>query len=502
MAIIGRKKEIKEFNELYNSGKAELVAVYGRRRVGKTFLIDETLAGKLTFRHAGLSPIEYEQSKGKDEEKKPRVNLMKLQLKQFYVSLQQYGMRKSHQPASWIDAFLMLSQLMEQKDKGQRIVIFLDELPWMDTPRSKFVTAFEGFWNNWACHRHNVMVVVCGSATSWIQDKLIDNHGGLYGRVTREIKLRPFTLRECEQFYRSRGVRMSRYDIVQSYMVMGGIPYYMNYMRSGLSLGQMVDEMFFCAKPRLQNEYDRLFASVFSRPEDMKRIVEAMYKRHAGWTRQQLLEMTGMESNETFTKMLKALTASDFVVKYVPFGMKKTEVHYKLVDPFCWFWLHFVKGQTRLVTDFWKGEPSQAVVSWRGIAFEEVCWYHWPQIKRSLGIEGVQTELSAWVRRQNDPSTSLRNHNDDDNMGGTQVDLLLIRDDHVVNMCEMKFYNDEFSVSKAYHKILVQRQNLLERELPSHTVVHSTLVTTEGLKYNEYSSDFQQVITLEELFES
>lgn len=488
MAIIGRKKEIKEFNELYNSGKSELVAVYGRRRVGKTFLIDEALAGKLTFRHAGLSPIECEQKKGRDE-KKSRMNLMKLQLKQFYVSLQQYGMRKSHQPASWIEAFLMLSQLMELKDEGQRIVIFLDELPWMDTPRSRFVTAFEGFWNNWACHRHNVMVVVCGSATSWIQDKLIDNHGGLYGRVTREIKLSPFTLKECEQFYKSRGVRMSRYDIVQSYMVMGGIPYYMNYVRSGLSIGQMVDELFFGIKPRLQNEYDRLFASVFSRPENMKRIVEAMYKRHAGWTRQQLLEMTGMESNETFTKMLKALIASDFVMKYVPFGMKRTEAHYKLVDPFCWFWLHFVKGQTRLVTDFWKGDPGQTVVSWRGIAFEEVCWYHWAQIKRALGIEGVQTELSAWTRTGEEETA------------GTQVDLLLIRGDKVVNMCEMKFYNDEFSVSKAYHKTLVHRQNMLERNLPSHTVVHSTLVTTEGLKYNEYSSDFQQVITLEELFE-
>lgn len=489
MKIIGRKKEIREFNELYNSGKAELVAVYGRRRVGKTFLIDESLAGKLTFRHTGLSPIESEQKKKSEATNRPQTNQMKLQLKQFYVSLQQHGMKKTHQPTSWIEAFFMLSQLLEQKDKGQRIVVFLDELPWMDTPRSKFVTAFEGFWNNWACHRHNVMVVVCGSATSWIQDNFIDNHGGLYGRVTREIKLSPFTLKECELFYNSRGVRMSRYDIVQSYMVMGGIPYYMNYVSRGMTLGQMVDEMFFGTKPRLQDEYDRLFASVFSKPADMQRIVEALYKRHAGWTRQQLINLTGLASNETFTKMLKALIASDFVVKYVPFGMKKSEVHYKLVDPFCWFWLHFVKGQARLVTDFWKSDAKQAVVSWRGIAFEEVCWYHWAQIKKALGIEGVQTELSAWTK----PG--------DDEEDGTQIDLLLIRKDRVVNMCEMKFYKDEFCVSKAYHKTLVHRQNMLERELPKHTVVHSTLVTTEGLGYNEYSGDFQQVVTLEDIFE-
>lgn len=498
MAIIGRKQEIQELNELYDSGKAELVAVYGRRRVGKTFLIDETLSGKLAFRHTGLSPIESEQKSITDADKRSRVSQMKLQLKQFYVSLQQYGMRKSHQPTSWIEAFFMLSSLMEQKDKGQRIVIFLDELPWMDTPRAGFVTAFEGFWNNWACHRHNVMVVVCGSATSWIQDNFIDNHGGLYGRVTKEIRLRPFSLKECELFYKNRGIRLSRYDIVQSYMVLGGIPYYMNYLKRGMSLSQMVDELFFGVNPRLENEYDRLFASVFSKPAEMKRLVEAMNKRHAGWTRQQLLKMTGMESNEVFSKMLNALIASDFVIKYVPFGMKKTQVHYKLADPFCWFWLHFVKGNTRLVTDFWQGTASQAVVSWRGIAFEEVCWYHWRQIRKALGIEGVQTELSAWTKLGRKVSDGEDTIPEED---GLQIDMLLQRDDHVVNMCEMKFYNDEYTVSKAYHKTLVHRQNVLERELPANTVVHSTLVTTEGLKYNEYSSDFQKVVTLDDLFE-
>ena len=488
MTIIGRTKEIKEINELYNSGKSELVAVYGRRRVGKTFLIDESLSGRLSFRHTGLSPIETKRDNGSASDKKPRISLLKMQLKQFYVSLQQHGMRKSHCPASWIEAFFMLSSLMEQKDQGQRIVIFLDELPWMDTHRSGFVTAFEGFWNNWACHRHNVMVIVCGSATSWIQDNFIDNHGGLYGRVTREIKLSPFTLRECELFYKSRGVKLSRYDIVQSYMVMGGIPYYMNYVGRGMSIGQMVDSLFFGVKPRLENEYERLFASVFSRPAEMKQLVEVLNKRHAGWTRQQLLEQTGMESNEAFSKMLKALIASDFVVKYVPFGMKKTEAHYKLVDPFCWFWLHFVKESRNLKTDFWQGEASQTVSSWRGIAFEELCWCHWSQIKRALGIDGVQAELSAWTKH-GDAETE-----------GTQIDLLLIRNDHIVNMCEMKFYNDEFCVSKAYHKTLIHRQNMLEKELPKHLVVHPTLVTTEGLKYNEYSGIFQKTITLDDLF--
>lgn len=251
----------------------------------------------------------------------------------------------------------------------------------------------------------------------------------------------------------------------------------------------MASELFFGDRARLKGEYDRLFASVFSKPEAMKLIVETLSRRHAGWTRKQLIEKTGLDDNGMLSKMLKALVASDFVVRYVPFGMSKNVDHYKLVDPFCWFWLHFVKGQKRLSTDFWQGDASAAVRSWRGIAFEEVCWCHWKQIKRALGIEGVQTDLSAWTLRH------------DEAEDGLQVDLLIQRDDHIVNMCEMKFYNDDFAVDKVYHKKLVHRQNMLERELPAHTVVHPTLVTTNGLKYNEYSGDFQKVVTLDDLFE-
>ena len=214
--MVGRIQEIKELNRLYSGNKAELVAVYGRRRVGKTYLVDETFGDKITFRHAGLSPAD-EDSKG----------LLNLQLNHFYNSLELQGMEKCDKPNNWLDAFLLLEKFLQSKDDGNRQLVFLDELPWMDTPRSGFIRAFEAFWNTWGCHRKNLMVVVCGSANSWIQDKLLNNHGGLYNRVTYEIKLSPFNLKECEDFYKSNGVILSRYDIAQSYMVLGGIPYYM-----------------------------------------------------------------------------------------------------------------------------------------------------------------------------------------------------------------------------------------------------------------------------------
>ena len=335
MAIIGREKEKEEFRRLYDSGKAEFVAIYGRRRVGKTFLVDETLKGKITFRHAGLSPVEKESKK----------NSLKEQLKHFYYSLQAYGLKKKKCPASWMEAFFMLSQLLESKDDGKtRQVVFLDELPWMDTPRSGFITAFEGFWNTWACHRDNLMLVVCGSANSWMLDNLVNNHGGLYGRTTYEIKLSPFNLHECEEYFKQNGFKISRYDIVQSYMVFGGIPFYLGYMDKNLSLAQNIDNIFFKRGARLASEYDRLFSSVFANPDEIKRIVIVLSKRHSGFTRREILQQLKIGDSGNFSKMLDALVASDFVERYVPFGESKRNTYFRLVDPFCLFFLRFVGG--------------------------------------------------------------------------------------------------------------------------------------------------------------
>lgn len=280
--MVGREQEIKDLNRLYDRNKAELVAIYGRRRVGKTFLVDEVFADRITFRHAGLSP---EGDEG--------VGLLKAQLNHFYNSLIIQGMEECEKPDNWLDAFLLLEKYLQKKDDGSRQLVFIDELPWLDTPRSGFLRAFEGFWNNWGCHRKNLMVVVCGSANSWILDNLINNHGGLYNRVTYQIKLSPFSLRECEEFYNENHVALSNYDIVQSYMILGGIPYYMGYFAPELSLAQNIDRLFFERNSVLKDEYDRLFESVFVNPEAMKKILEVLSTRNAGYTRKEISERTG-----------------------------------------------------------------------------------------------------------------------------------------------------------------------------------------------------------------
>lgn len=475
--MVGREREIKELNKIYDKKKAELVAIYGRRRVGKTYLIDETFSDRITFRHAALSPADLE-SKG----------LLHAQLEHFYNSLELFGMEKTEKPKSWLDAFLLLEKHLQKIDDGSRQVVFLDELPWLDTPKSGFMMAFEGFWNNWGCHRKNLMVIVCGSANSWILDNLINNHGGLYGRVTHEIKLSPFALHECEEFYKENQVVFSQYDIVQSYMILGGIPYYMDYMDGEKSFAQNIDDLFFAKKPRLQNEFDRLFDSVFVNPEAVKSIVRLLYTRNAGYTRREISKKLSMSDGGRLSRNLNALIASDFIIKYVPFGLKKREEHYKLIDPFCLFYLHFVNSKQQNNPKFWQQNTTeQAVVTWRGYAFENVCFNHVEQIKDALGIAGVITTNSAWSKR-------------DDDEEGTQIDLLLCRNDNVINMCEIKFYSGEFTVSKAYYNVLLQRQETLAKEVSRKMAIHNTLITTNGIKKNEYSGIFTNTITLKDLF--
>ena len=281
--IIGRKQEIEELNNLYNSGKAEFVAIYGRRRVGKTYLVKELFQNKMAFYHSGLSPFD-----------KERKIDMQDQLEAFYSSLTQHGMAESSCPQSWMEAFRMLGRLLDELDDGGRQVIFIDELPWMDSPRSKFLVAFEHFWNTWGAWRDRVMLIVCGSATSWMLDNLINNKGGLYDRLTWQIKLSPFTLAECKTFFKRKGIAMSDYDIVEAYMIFGGIPYYLNYFQKGKSLAQNVDLLLFERNAKLDMEFQRLFGSLFVNPEAYMAAVRLLAKKHIGFTRIELAKSLGV----------------------------------------------------------------------------------------------------------------------------------------------------------------------------------------------------------------
>ena len=484
--ITGREKEQKKLRDLYESGRAEFVAVYGRRRVGKTYLIDEVFKSEITFRHAGLSPISIE------NDNTSKKNHMKEQLRHFHHSLMMQGMEENKPPQSWLDAFYMLERfLMERDDKKGRLLIFLDEIQWMDTPKSGFMTGLEAFWNSWACYRHNIMLVVCGSSTSWIMDKLVNNHGGLYGRLTYEIELQPFNLYECEQFFISKGISLSRYDITQTYMMVGGIPYYLNYFEKPLSVSQNIQALFFDKGAPLRNEFDRLFSSLFTNPDVMKAIVVALNSKKRGLTRKELLGKTGITDSGLFSKQLKALESGAFIIKYDSYGNGKRNSFYKVSDPFCIFYLRFVNDSSSRAKKEWLSYAgSQSVVVWNGLAFENLCFNHINQIKAALGISGVSTDESLWSKKGTDEEE------------GTQIDLIIERKDNVINMCEVKFYSDEFIANKDCHFALVRRERLLREIVPKKASIHNTLITTFGLKHVEYFSDFVNTITLDDLFQS
>ena len=478
--VIGRKSEIEELERRYRSDRPEFVAVYGRRRVGKTFLVKQTFKDRITFQHTGVSPVDQEKGKSR----------MKIQLESFHYSLLNHGLEGYQPPKSWLEAFFQLEQLLTKLDDGRRQVVFIDELPWMDTPRSGFLPAFESFWNGWCSGRSNIMLVVCGSATSWILSNLSRNRGGLYGRLTDEIKLSPFTLKECEEYFTHERLALSRYDIVQSYMVFGGIPYYMSHFQKGLSLEGNIDRILFGRSPKLKDEFNRLFDAIFGNPEDCKKIVRLLATRHSGFTREEIAKATGIPLGGGLSDTLSALTESDFVLRYVPYGKPGNAEHYKLIDNFCLFWLKYVEPNMTDTTFMSDNAASDILKIWRGVAFEEVCWQHIAQIKRALEIGGVKSSLSAW---------SVTGSSEKE---GVQIDLLIIRKDNVVNLCEMKFASDAYTIDKDEERKLRRRVETLKSTLSRKQTVHLTLVTTYGVAYGKHSGIVQKQVVMDDLFES
>lgn len=390
-------------------------------------------------------------------------------------------------PTDWFEAFDNLIALLEKKDKEQRLVVIIDEMPWMDTPRSGFVTALEHFWNGWGAGQENLMLIVCGSATSWISDKLLNNKGGLFNRTTNEIKLRPFTLGECEKYYKANSIVMSRYDQLQFYMTTGGIPYYLSMLQRGNSLAQNIDRLFFEQNAKLYDEFDRLYSSLFSNADDCKKIVRLLAKKQQGFTRKEIGEITKLPIGGGLTNTLKALEVSDFIIAYTKFGRSKREVYYRLADFYTKFYLSFIDGHKTSNPHFWQDNMlSPRLTAWRGFSFESLCFCHLQKIRQALGISGVQTDCSPWKsKREKD---------------GAQIDMVIDRADNIINICEMKFSDDDFTITAAYDKNLRNKISTFKEETQTRKALHLTLVTTYGLKFNEYAGRIQSCITMDDLF--
>ncbi|MCF0115215.1 MAG: ATP-binding protein [Erysipelotrichaceae bacterium] len=394
-------------------------------------------------------------------------------------------------PSDWIEAFSYLREYMDELDEDNKQVFFLDELPWLDTKKSGFLPAFEYFWNDYASTKHNVVFVLCGSATSWMDEKITKNKGGLFNRQTCRLYLEPFKLFEVEEFLVSREINWSRYEIAECYMIMGGIPYYLNLLDAEESLHQNIDRLFFKKKGELWDEFEHLYNTLFTNSEYYVAVVEALSEKKGGLTRKQLCDKLGGSNGGDISKVLNNLVLSGFVVVCDYYGRKKKESLYQLSDYYTMFFFKYIRNHCGKDEHFWSNSIDNASRrAWEGLTFERLCKDHVKQIKYKLGISGVLSEESSWFVKSDV----------DKGITGAQIDLLIDRRDHVVSLCEMKYAMSEYDIDKEYDANLRNKITTFSKVTNCKKTIQLVMVTTYGVKRNKYSGLVGTQVVLDDLF--
>lgn len=471
--IIGREKEHRELLSLLEKEEPQFCAVYGRRRVGKTYLIRETFNYQFCFQHTGMAKGTLHQ-----------------QLTAFRNSLMAAGM-KCRIPQTWIEAFELLKQLIINAPAGKK-VLFIDELPWMDTPKGNLIGALESFWNGWATARRekDIVLIVCGSATSWISKKLLKDKGGLRGRLTNRIKLMPFTLRECELFTKGTNLALGRKDILELYMILGGIPYYWSFLKKGLSVAQNIDQLFFSENGQLRDEFEALYATLFKRPDNYLKVIKCLSEgKKSGMTREDILAASNLSDGGTFSTILEELEECGFIRRFTSADTSEINALYQLIDNYTLFYYFCINKNAFSDEHYWQNtNTSPSHNTWKGHAFERACLQHISQIKIALGISGVQTNVCSWFTR----GTTLHR--------GAQIDLILQRADGFTDICEIKHSTNTYTIDHDYAKELQNKLDAYQSLSKDKRTLHLVMITTNGIAHNNYYNMVQKEITMDELF--
>lgn len=479
-SIFGREEEIKSLKRLLNSTKAEFLAIYGRRRVGKTYLIHEF------FKDKGF----YFCVTGSLNSNK------RLQIKKFHRELQSRFQFADEEPKEWDDALYSLKEAVLKVAPSEKVILFFDELPWLASKRSGFLSALEYSWNQYFSKMNNVVLIVCGSAASWMIKKIVSNRGGLYGRLSEVIKLNAFTLEETEKFLLSHQVTMSRKQIVELYMSLGGIAKYLTYVHPGESAAQAINRLCFTPQGQLVTEFNNLYQSLFDDSQKHIQIVKKLAEKRSGISKKELLEKLQISSGGGAFSMIDELEESGFIAMYPAFHKKTKDKRLWLIDEYSYFylvWVEQMKGSIALGydKDYWlKMQNDPRWKSWSGYAFESLCLKHIAQIKKSLGISAVLTTESQWSYK---PKTKSEK--------GAQIDLIIDRKDDCINLCEIKFCNTMFTIEKSYAELLERKIALFREETKTVKTIFLTLITPFGLHQNEYSRELVKCeLTFNDIF--
>ena len=460
--MIGRKEEIKKVHTLLNSKRSEFLALTGRRRVGKTFLADTLLKDYYCFSMTGI-----------------QNGNTATQLVNFGVKLAEYnGTFEPTAPKNWQIAFLQLKAYLKTLDNTKKQVLFIDELPWVYTARSGFIQMLAHFWNDYLSKESHFLLVICGSATSWITKKIINDRGGLHNRVTEIIHLQPFTISETNAFLKSKGLRFTNQEVAKIYMSLGGIPFYLENLRKGESFPIAIERICFTPNGLLRNEYKNLYQALFNHSDIHQAIVKALASRQYGATHSEILQETGLKATGSYQRALEELMVSDFVIEQLPFGRKKRGVTYRLIDEYSIFYHRFIKNNKKYIPNMWQQiATTQSYKIWTGYAFESLCHKHIDSIKLALGISSVYTEISSLYV----PNTSEKE--------GFQIDLIIDRKDDSINLCEIKFHAAPFAINKAYYKQLLQKRQHFIEFTKTKKQVFITLISNHELKRNTYATE-------------
>lgn len=472
MEIIGREEEVEIMDKLLDSNTSEFLAMYGRRRIGKTYLIRQFYQKQLFFECSGL-----------------HENEMPQQLENFYLCLlEQFPTEEIKHPKTWLQAFSILKKLLQKKKSAKKKVIFLDEIAWFETPRSGFLAALDSFWNQFCSKRNDIILVICGSAASWIINKVINNKGGLHNRITAHIQLMPFTLKETKAFLEKSKVKLNEQDIAKIYMAIGGVPYYLKDIQAGQSVVQIIDSLFFKAQATLKNEFGNLYASLFNNSDLHVKIVRALAKKNKGLTRQELLDATKLSSGGGFSLIIRELHECGFIKTIQPIDKNKEDFLYRLVDEYTIFYFKFIeKNKTK--SNWTELSNTQSYKIWTGFAFENLCFKHVPQLKKALGISGIISKEYSWILKGKAEEK------------GSQIDFIIDRSDNCINLLEVKFHEVAFEMTKLQATQIKERMYLFKDKIKSKKNIFITLLTANGAKKNEhYLSCVTNELKLRDLF--
>ncbi|WP_310555872.1 ATP-binding protein [Flavobacterium sp.] len=472
MIVAGREDEIQIMQNLLKKKDSEFLAVYGRRRIGKTYLIRQVFEQSIVFEANGIHEKEMSQ-----------------QLESFWMILLEVNPNERPSlPKTWLQAFSLLKNYINSIESKKKKIIFLDEIAWFETPRSGFLSALQNFWNLFCSKRKDIILIICGSSASWIIDKVINNKGGLHNRITSHIQLMPFTLQETKSFLELSNVKLTLKDIAMLYMSVGGVPYYLKDVKPGQSVPQILDDLFFKPQAILKNEFQNLYASLFKNSNLHIAIIKALATKAKGLTRNELLTATKLASGGSFTKLLDELTVCGFIKIIYPIDKNKEGFLYRLVDEYSIFYYKFLVNK-KVNSNWLQFYNTQSYKIWTGYAFENLCFKHILNIKKALGINGIISNEYSWIYKENE------------NQGGVQIDFIIDRSDNCINILELKFYDALFEMTKKYADEMHYKVSLFKEKTKSRKNIFTTLLTANGVKKNEYYlSAITNELKIEDLF--